>query len=111
MANTNAADLFYRLQVPPTGSQNPGSKIFTSMFDKYVVAPSSKDDSAYLVFPVSCTTKLRDDEGKEIYGGFEDSEDWDGIQWAVGVYEHLRGDHSRLLEYVSLISDSLKARI
>ena len=111
MANTNAADLFYRSQVPPTASQNPGSKIFTSMFDKYMVAPSSKDDSTYLVFPVSYTTTLRDDEGEEIDGSFKDSEDWDGIQWAAGVYEHLRGNHPKLLEYVSPISDFLKARI
>ncbi|KAK6613824.1 hypothetical protein H4I96_00145 [Botrytis cinerea] len=81
MANTNAADLFYRSQVPPTAAQNPGSKIFASMFDKYMVAPSSKDDSAYLVFPVSYTAKLRDDEGEEIDGSLEDSEDCSGIQW------------------------------
>ncbi|EMR82244.1 putative serine threonine protein kinase protein [Botrytis cinerea BcDW1] len=99
MANTNAADLFYRSQVPPTAAQNPGSKIFASMFDKYMVAPSSKDDSAYLVFPVSYTAKLRDDEGEEIDGSLEDSEDCSGIQWAAGVYEHLRGNHPKLLEF------------
>ncbi|KAF7927434.1 uncharacterized protein EAE97_010109 [Botrytis byssoidea] len=99
MDNTNAADLLYRSQVPPTASQNPGSKIFTSMFDKYTVAPSSKDGSAYLVFPISYTTTLRDDEGEEIDGSFEDSEGRVGIQWAAGVYEHLRGNHPKLLEF------------
>ncbi|TGO47789.1 hypothetical protein BOTNAR_0506g00030 [Botryotinia narcissicola] len=70
MDNTNAADLLYRSQVPPTASQNPDSKIFTSMFDEYTVAPSSQDGSAYLVFP-----------------------------WAAGIYEHLRGNHPKLLEF------------
>ncbi|TGO13284.1 hypothetical protein BTUL_0073g00540 [Botrytis tulipae] len=103
MDNTNAGDLFYRSQVPPTASQNPGSKIFTSTFDKYIVAPFSKEYSVYLVFPISYTTTLRDDEGKEVDGSFEDSEDWDGIQWAAGVYEHLKGNHPKLLEFKAVI--------
>ncbi|KAF7960350.1 hypothetical protein EAE96_000035 [Botrytis aclada] len=99
MATTTAADLFYRSQVPPTASQRPGSRIFTSLFDKYLVASSATDESAYLVFPVRYTTTLRNEEGEEIDGSFKDGEDWEAIDWAAGVYEHLRGSHPRLLGF------------